>query len=426
MLSYVQATLGNFSFFAAAWILFFNLPKRKLFWLRSCLCFILFCGWRYLYSDLFLSVFSTNARLGMNMFGYVILLGLLSAFIAVCFKCNFWTALFGGNAGYCVQHVCWRTYYIFRRLCLENAHAALCVLSLALIILLILGLLYFVTRKLHIDKIIVENKLLFATSFLLVGLIIVLDLFSVQALKTNSRSIEYFVLLFSLISAVLIFVLQFSFVTIKRTTLERDALKGIMEQAKEQYAFEKSIIDMVNVKFHDLKHQLSYASESEKQKLNEEASAIAEAYDSNFQTGNVALDVILTRKNFTCKQKDIELTCYVAKDGMSFMSETDVYSLFGNILDNAIEATEKIAEKEKRVISLSIEQRDNFVFIHAENYYQGKIHFEDGIPQTTKGDTNFHGFGMKSIRLLIQRYNGSMRINTFEDRFLLDILFPEC
>ena len=148
-----------------------------------------------------------------------------------------------------------------------------------------------------------------------------------------------------------------------------------------------------------------------------------EAYDSSFRTGNVALDVVLTRENFNCKEKNVKLTCVANGACLNFMSEVDVYSLFGNILDNAIEASEKLEDPEKRIISLTVSQEGYFVNIHAENYFCDHLTFTDGLPETTKLDTVYHGYGLKSIRMLVQKYEGSLKISTNEDRFVLDILF---
>ena len=160
------------------------------------------------------------------------------------------------------------------------------------------------------------------------------------------------------------------------------------------------------------------------EELKKSLQSVVDGYDSSFETGNTALDVILTRKNFRCKESGIELTCAVNGESLSFMSEVDVYSLFGNILDNAIEAAEKLDDKEKRVVSLSLEKRDYFIYVHAENYFSGKLSYSGGVPRTTKNDGGLHGYGIKSIRMLVDKYGGNTKIDTKEDRFLLDLMFP--
>ena len=83
---------------------------------------------------------------------------------------------------------------------------------------------------------------------------------------------------------------------------------------------------------------------------------------------------------------------------LDFMAEMDISALFGNVLDNAIESVEKLDDKEKRLIHLSVAKQKNFLRIRSENYTEEKITFKNGMPVTTKKDKRFHGFGMKSIQ----------------------------
>ena len=199
------------------------------------------------------------------------------------------------------------------------------------------------------------------------------------------------------------------------------------DKEKEQYLISKENIEIINIKCHDMKHQIRKIKNNEHVddsiiKELEEAVAI---YDSIAKTGNKALDVILTEKALYCSKNDIILT-YVA-DGakLSFMAESDIYSLFGNALDNAIESVLKIKETEKRIIELTIHQINEFVTISIKNSYSGVINFnENGIPITTKMDTAYHGYGVKSISLIADKYDGNVSFNTKNEIFNLSILLP--
>ena len=99
--------------------------------------------------------------------------------------------------------------------------------------------------------------------------------------------------------------------------------------------------------------------------------------------------------------------------------------MFGNAIDNAIEATLPIKNKEKRTISLNVRKIKNFVTINIENYFEGNIVFDEkNLPITTKSDKNFHGFGLKSIRYIVEKYKGNIEINTTKETFRLSILLP--
>ena len=104
------------------------------------------------------------------------------------------------------------------------------------------------------------------------------------------------------------------------------------------------------------------------------------------------------------------------------MSDTDIYSLFGNMIDNAIEAV-KHFEPGKRTIGLSVKNVKNFVVVNIYNRFEGDLSFENGLPLTTKQNRPFHGYGLKSIRNIVEKYNGNMRISTDNHVFSLTIVF---
>lgn len=106
------------------------------------------------------------------------------------------------------------------------------------------------------------------------------------------------------------------------------------------------------------------------------------------------------------------------------MSPTDLYSLFGNALDNAFDAVRAVDDPDKRSISLLVQRVAGMVSVHIENYYAGTVAFEDGLPRTTKADTSSHGFGVKSMRLIAESYDGSLTMGTNGETFYLNVLIP--
>ncbi len=218
--------------------------------------------------------------------------------------------------------------------------------------------------------------------------------------------------------------LEFNLLIRKDVESERDILHGIIEQEHKQYVIEKSIIDVINIKSHDLKHQLMALNADMRSESIDKLHEAVAIYDLNIKTGNSVLDVVLTTKSFLCHDKKIELTCLADGKKLSFMQEADIYALFGNILDNAIEATEKLDDKEKRIISLTVREEKGLIVIHAENYCNtDKIKFIEGLPVTTKTNTDYHGFGLKSIKLITQNYGGNLNIQVNDDIFTIDIIF---
>ena len=67
---------------------------------------------------------------------------------------------------------------------------------------------------------------------------------------------------------------------------------------------------------------------------------------------------------------------------------------------------------------------DDFLIIECENYFSGKLVFDDGLPLTTKSDSQNHGFGTHSIRTLSEKYDGTFKLSVQDDIFTLSILIP--
>lgn len=109
---------------------------------------------------------------------------------------------------------------------------------------------------------------------------------------------------------------------------------------------------------------------------------------------------------------------------IAFMEETDIYILFGNMLDNALEAVLKLPEKDKQNITLTVIRQGCYVKVHCENYVNQLPELQDGLPMTSKADKQIHGFGVKSIRLLAEKYAGMISIMPTEDTFSIDLVFP--
>ena len=205
-------------------------------------------------------------------------------------------------------------------------------------------------------------------------------------------------------------------------------LKYSIKQGQKQYEISKDTIDLINVKIHDIKYKINSVLKERKDipaEIIDDLRKSVRIYDSNIETGNEFLNVFLTDKSLYCEQNGITLSCMMDGSKLDFMDVGDLYCLFGNIMDNALESVMKIQKKEKRVINLSVKTKNDMLFIQSDNYYTGDISFKDGLPQTTKGNTQWHGFGMQSIKMIVQKYGGELSMHAEEGVFHLSILFGD-
>ena len=106
------------------------------------------------------------------------------------------------------------------------------------------------------------------------------------------------------------------------------------------------------------------------------------------------------------------------------MQKGDIYSLFGNILDNSINACKELDDLDKRCISLNVYNINDFIVISEQNYFKGTLNFDSGLPISSK-DYRYHGFGMKSIKMIVNKYHGSLYIDTSNNIFSLTIIIPK-
>lgn len=209
---------------------------------------------------------------------------------------------------------------------------------------------------------------------------------------------------------------------------ELDGINHIWRQQQMQFQITQDTIDTIDRKCHDLRHQVHMLAQTaggaEKERYLQEIEDAIVIYDTAVKTGNTALDVVLMEKGLFCKTHDIQWTCMADGSQLNFMALEDIYSIFGNALDNAIGAVMELEDPQQRIISLRVMTQDQVMIIQIQNYYAGQLHFFDGLPVTTKQDRHIHGYGMKSIRYTAEKYNGTVSVTANAPIFTLQVLLP--
>lgn len=204
--------------------------------------------------------------------------------------------------------------------------------------------------------------------------------------------------------------------------------RRLRQQMQEQYELSRDNIEQINRKCHNLKHQLAalrfVTSGEEREAGLREIEQAVMIYDAAAKTGNEVLDTVLTQKSLTCEEHQISWTCMADGAALNHIAPVDLYTLFGNALDNAIESSCRIADPDKRNVSVTVQHQHGAAFIQVENYYEGTLQMEDGLPVTTKQDTFHHGYGVRSMQEITNRYGGTMDITVEDEVFVLSILLP--
>ncbi len=198
-------------------------------------------------------------------------------------------------------------------------------------------------------------------------------------------------------------------------------------QLQQQYAYyqdKQKDEERIRSIYHDMKNHLlvleGAQTTDETRKMAQELRSQIADYENYIHTGNDFLDIIIRDKAEKAREKHIDFSAFIDFNGVDFIEPLDISTLFGNGIDNAIEASEKLPE-EQRVILVKAGQVQNFVSILIENNCSDKAHTNG---HTTKADKFLHGFGISNMRKVAEKYSGTCTTAQTNGKFTLKILLP--
>ena len=178
--------------------------------------------------------------------------------------------------------------------------------------------------------------------------------------------------------------------------------------------------------YHDMKNHMIciekiYGENDYIKSINKQLNEFTYIYNTN----NIILDIILNDKRNVCENKKIELITDINFKECNFIDITDVCSIFSNIIDNAIEACDKIENnKIEKKIRLKGTNVNRLYVLKCENTKLNKINKKNELFMTDKNDKFLHGVGIKSIKASVEKYNGNLELNDLGNKFLVNIFIP--
>ena len=379
---------------------------------------------------------------------YIFLFAVTAVHVRLCFHESFPTILFCCNVAYAAQNLCYKLYLTLwcggEALRWYDGWGARFDLYYYLMYYVFFALavaaVYFLFLRgllRHISRGELDYQML-AVAILALGITVVLC--SVEDIYFSHLSVDrenrfelwdYYVLrqagnLFSVLGCAVVLMLASRTVERREVRQELEYLQHAVHQSERQYEISRDTIDLINVKCHDIRYKLGALAAQGEHMRPEAVADLQESisiYDAKVETGNQLLDVLLTEKSLYCEQNGITFSCMADGEKLAFLADGDLYCLFGNIIDNALEAVKAIKEEQRRVINLVVKARGNMLVIQSDNYFDGERTFEGGLPVTTKADRNYHGFGMRSIRMIVHKYEGELTAYVADGIFHLNILF---
>jgi hypothetical protein len=327
------------------------------------------------------------------------------------------------------------TYYVLHTIQAEEYHLA--VLTSYAILAVVYGAVFLVMLLIERKMRVVRNKIRFTWRETISAMAIALAAFSLGnfnfAFRDNAftsslgAGVLYVRTLVDLGGIIMLFAHHAQRQEIN-LAYELEATNNLMHKQYEQYRQYYENDEALQHMYHDLKHQIAFIRGEKDSKKREallsEMDEVIRRHEAATDTGHTVLDTILTSKNLVCMQKHITMTCFADAKHLDFMDVMDVCAIFGNALDNAIEYEEKVADEGNRLIKVSVYPQDPFLMIRIENYCEDKVLINGDVPRTNKEDKRMHGYGVKSIRRVAQKYGGHVKLSSENDWFSIMILIP--
>lgn len=408
-------------------LLLYPMKKRRTvvpFWARTVICIVvLFAA----------ALFAQPTEMMLAKFRYPLLYMLCLACVFFCFDMNFRNCLLCVTSAYAIEHIMFCVSEVYKQIRLGSGELGK--MDLVVIEVISFGTLlviFFVfIRKFNEQQNfgVGGSKLALLTCSILIITVGISTIEGMIPYTVESRFNWIRILFCCLRMMCLVLTLTIQTGLFARSKLEQEShvLNILLESEKKRYSDIRDVIEQVNVKYHDLKHILPYLKkgQAENQTMEDYIGSIEaslQGFDLIVETGNEALDNVISKTVLSCQRNNIRFTYMVDGQRMNFMSTVDIYALIGNLLENAFEEVVQLDE-EHRIIDLKIYADGTLLKVCSQNCIRGSVRFTDGMPVTTKEDESLHGFGTKSIAHIVKKYSGMLDFGIQDSMFSVNILF---
>lgn len=254
----------------------------------------------------------------------------------------------------------------------------------------------------------------------------IIIIYSFHMILLNLEIDETIYVLFAVIAFVLLFSNVFVFFIHEQTkvTLEQNAeyrLELQKNEINQEYFKElERQYDLSSLLLHDMKKHfnviIGLAKENDNDRIMDYLSSICdgyEVYSIRKYSNNKLINVILSRYFNLCQESDIDFSTDIRNVDFSFMSESDLTALLNNLLENAYESA---CTSSSRFLHLSIdEKQERFILIQSSNSCDVAPQKKNNYFLTSKTDKKHHGYGLKSIQRIVNRYEGYLRFEFNEE-----------
>lgn len=226
-----------------------------------------------------------------------------------------------------------------------------------------------------------------------------------------------------LIINVMTYMIFYKYGKVSRENYENSIVAETMRYREDYYESVDKWQDEIRKIRHDMKNQLLGIMsnlENDNDVLDELQGVMQKVTENNqiIFTGNQTIDSIIKAKYDEMEELHIKFDYDIKMPPVLKMTSGDIGILFGNAFDNAIESCKKCEEKQ-RYIKLKLFYYNTTVVFIMENYTIS----DKKTLKTSKKDKNNHGYGLKSMERIAEKYNGSVNVSIENNTFLLKTIF---
>ena len=302
---------------------------------------------------------------------------------------------------------------------------------------LLTKILYFFVGKI-LNGLLFERKNLVNWQWIVIGCSLVFSTVAGKTLITLSRDfpgiqMQEQKLMLLCVSCIWLMCLIMYFVVQQMSKDNQTKLEYELMKEKEKYSKESmEIIKRSNEELREFKHDLKNyllplqeametMPQSEMAKVWEKINQKIEDVQTLIQTGNSYVDSMINTKITLARSEKVDVKCTILSK-MEGIDELEFCSVFGNLMDNAIEAERKVTEKKEIIIF--VEEKMGYLRLEIQNKIEKSVLNENSSLNTTKKDTSSHGIGHKSVKRTMQKVGGALKYYETGDLFCAEAVFP--
>lgn len=302
---------------------------------------------------------------------------------------------------------------------------------------LLTKILYFFVGKI-LNGLLFERKNLVNWQWIVIGCSLVFSTVAGKTLITLSRDfpgiqMQEQKLMLLCVSCIWLMCLIMYFVVQQMSKDNQTKLEYELMKEKEKYSKESmEIIKRSNEELREFKHDLKNyllplqeametMPQSEMAKVWEKINQKIEDVQTLIQTGNSYVDSMINTKITLARSEKVDVKCTILSK-MEGIDDLEFCSVFGNLMDNAIEAERKVTEKKEIIIF--VEEKMGYLRLEIQNKIEKSVLNENSSLNTTKKDTSSHGIGHKSVKRTMQKVGGALKYYETGDLFCAEAVFP--